>query len=479
MSYSKSLPSLSVPLSASPKKPLKSKNVLDVNKSPHPLEQHFFEVMSRIGGFETKPRLAIAVSGGSDSIALLHLAQRWAESRQGKVIALTVDHGLRANSLEEAKQVQTWCAQLGIEHHLLQWHPGECSTAIQASARKARYQLMNDWCRAQGVLHLLTAHHKNDQAETVLLRLASGSGLIGLAAMPALSISQSIRLIRPLLYISKDYIVDYLATSSIEWIEDASNQLDIYTRNRLRKQLAIKEVDQATRLAIFFAKIRNLLENKKASCSTHGVFLYPEGYAFINSDLFRQKDRSLIFHTLSGLIDMLSGAAYSPRQSTLNQFFDELETGTLASKRTIAGCIISQDRKRGGYWVFREFNAIEGEITVKTDDKPLWDKRFLISHTAPQTSLTMKALAPQGLAILKTQAPHLLPKDLSAAIFYTFPSFWNLEELVAVPHIGYVNPRYSEYSFSARFRPAKPLAGMGFFGLNDTNTLGKKETQYA
>lgn len=145
--------------------------------------EEFAAAMAPLGPFEREPRLAVAVSGGPDSMALLLLAQEWAAARGGRVSALTVDHGLRAELSAEAAQVAQWAGLLGVSHVALTWIGDKPTADIQAAAREARYCLLEEWCAASGVFHLLLAHHRDDQAETFLLRLARGSGLDGLAAI--------------------------------------------------------------------------------------------------------------------------------------------------------------------------------------------------------------------------------------------------------------------------------------------------------
>ncbi|HEC14169.1 MAG TPA: tRNA lysidine(34) synthetase TilS, partial [Rhodospirillales bacterium] len=150
-------------------------------------KEEFAALMEAFAPFEAAPHIAVAVSGGPDSMGLCLLCDRWARDRGGWVTALSVDHGLRAASAEEALRVGRWMERLGIAHQTLVWPGDKPSSGIQAAARTARYKLMNGWCRDAGVLHLLLAHHRRDQAETFLMRLGRGSGPDGLAAMPAMT----------------------------------------------------------------------------------------------------------------------------------------------------------------------------------------------------------------------------------------------------------------------------------------------------
>ena len=139
--------------------------------------------MTDIGPFESEPHLAIACSGGADSMALTLLADGWARAQGGRATALVVDHGIRTNSRKEAETVAGELKRCGVSCKVLRNTDAIGSGDIQAAARHVRYALLQDWCVANGVLHLAVAHHQEDQAETVLLRLARGSGSEGMAAM--------------------------------------------------------------------------------------------------------------------------------------------------------------------------------------------------------------------------------------------------------------------------------------------------------
>ncbi len=178
-------------------------------------------------------RLAVAVSGGPDSIGLLAAA---ALAFPGRVVALTVDHGLRAASAAEADAVAAQCAARGIAHHSLRWSGARPSTDLQAAARAARYRLMLDWCAAGGVPMLLTAHHLEDQAETLLMRLARGSGSAGLAGVRRLRRQDGIDIVRPVLSLSRAT----LARWAEGWatIDDPSNADERFDRTAVRGLLA-------------------------------------------------------------------------------------------------------------------------------------------------------------------------------------------------------------------------------------------------
>ena len=194
--------------------------------------------LDAVGGFEAQPSMAVGVSGGPDSLALVLLVDRWARQRGGQAWALTVDHGLRAESAMEARVVAGWLAARGIPHDTLTWAGtwtgDKPTTGIQEAARDARYRLLTGWCRAHGVLHLLTAHHRQDQIETHLIRRRAGSGTDGLAAMSAVRELPGCRLVRPLLAVPPARLLAVLAEEYQPFLRDPSNLDPAFERARLR-----------------------------------------------------------------------------------------------------------------------------------------------------------------------------------------------------------------------------------------------------
>ncbi len=176
-------------------------------------------------------KIGVAVSGGADSMALAHLLR--AAFPKKTIYAYTVDHALRTESADEAKQVSDWLSSIAT-HRTLVWHNDKPETAIQEEARGARYDLLHQACTEDGVGVLCLGHHQDDQGETLLHRLAKGSGLDGLGGMRTTTPYQDIVLMRPLLNASHDDLVRYCKDNSIDWIEDPSNENEKFARVRLR-----------------------------------------------------------------------------------------------------------------------------------------------------------------------------------------------------------------------------------------------------
>jgi tRNA(Ile)-lysidine synthase len=190
--------------------------------------------LDAIGGFEARPGIAVAVSGGPDSLALVLLAKKWARQRGSSAWALTVDHGLRPESAAEARIVADWLAARAIPHEILVWTGDKPTSGIQEAAREARYRLMTEWCRTHGCLHLFVAHHREDQVETHLIRRRAGSRIDGLAGMSAVRELAGCRLVRPLLSVPKARLRAVLEEEGQPFLRDPSNLNPVFERARLR-----------------------------------------------------------------------------------------------------------------------------------------------------------------------------------------------------------------------------------------------------
>src|SRR5436190_8644712 len=186
--------------------------------------------------WKAAPALVLAVSGGPDSLALMWLAARWrrALSRGPRLIAVTVDHGLRPEAAREARDVKRLAQTLDVPHRTLRWTGAKPKTGLPAAARAARYRLLAKAARTNGATHILTAHTRDDQAETLLMRILRGSGIAGLAAMARESERDGLLLARPLLNVSKSQLIATLKKARIGFAEDPTNRDTSFTRPRLR-----------------------------------------------------------------------------------------------------------------------------------------------------------------------------------------------------------------------------------------------------
>ncbi|MCE2926066.1 MAG: tRNA lysidine(34) synthetase TilS [Rickettsiales bacterium] len=290
-------------------------------------------------------RVAIAVSGGADSMALLLLASEWAKENKTAIAALTVDHGLRPESAAEATQVAHWCSQLGINHHIISAKDsGFRINGKQEDARNARYALLVDWCKIHGYPALATGHHRGDQAETLFFRLGRGSSLLGLSSIAPSSTLNEIMLLRPLLDVPKSALTEYLHSKNQSWIEDPSNQNPRYARNLLRRHLHKHEdynalEERAAKLAIFFSRMRFLVEQQVTKALNVCVST-DESQVVLRHHLFRDLPSETAKLMLGKLITMLNDDDHPPRSTKLDHLLSQLReehfrAGELAGLRFV------------------------------------------------------------------------------------------------------------------------------------------------
>jgi tRNA(Ile)-lysidine synthase len=441
-------------------------------RAPCLTDPEFARAMARLGPFEPAPALALAVSGGADSLALALLAECWARAQGGRVTALTVDHRLRADSASEAEAVGEILRRRGIAHQILVWHGPYPLHDLQAEARTARYRLLGDWCRRQGVLHLLTAHHQDDQAETLLLRLGRGSGLAGLAGMAPVVEDGHWRLLRPLLDIPAARLRATLQGFGQDWIEDPSNRNPVFARARLRAQGAVLAAAglSAPRLAEtcrHLARARTALERVTERVLAEAALLHPAGFALVDPAPLAAAEAEIGLRALAALIATIGAEAYPPRFERLERLAERIFAGALAGGRTLGGCRIVP--YRGRVLLLRELAATSPPVEIPAEGEVLWDNRFLAWRQAGASTLpglSIGALGVEGAATMRAIAPKAIvgggvAHHLPGIVRPSLPALWQDGSLLAVPHIGWRRPG-SDPGVEVRLRPARPLSGSGF-----------------
>lgn len=222
------------------------------------------------------PALVLAVSGGPDSVALMWLAARWRKAlKKGpRLVAVTVDHGLRKEAAREARDVRQLAAALEIEHRTLRWRGDKPKTGLPSAARDARYRLLARAAKSCGASHILTAHTRDDQAETVVMRLSRGSGIAGLAAMARQSDRDGVVLARPFLDVPKARLVATLEKAGIAFADDPTNHDLRFTRPRLRALMPVLAAEGADARGLVRLAMRLARANEALDVMTDGAERY-------------------------------------------------------------------------------------------------------------------------------------------------------------------------------------------------------------
>ncbi len=392
----------------------------------------FDRLMQGLGPFESAPYVAVGVSGGADSMALALLLARWTADQGGRLLALTVDHGLRADSGAEAAKVAAWMAARGIEHRILSWDGEKPVTGIQAGARHARLRLLADAAAGKGILHLALAHHADDQAETHRLRADRSSGPQGLSGMPAIREMDYLRLIRPLLPVTKDRLVVTCQAFGQEWVEDPSNRNPVFARGRLRLSESVGAAE--VRSALYAARARAEMDGQVARLLSLHARFQPEGWVLLNQDLFQQPP-DLVQPVAASLLRAVGGSAYPPSPAALADLVAGLREQP-DQGRTLAGCRFMP--LAGGWRLLREARNLQGPVRFRGGGVPVtWDGRFRLSAER-DGDYTVRALD-EGLwrrALADRSA--LSRIDMPAALRWTLPSVLSGDRLLAIPHLAYL-----------------------------------------
>lgn len=425
--------------------------------------------MARVGLFEPQPVVAVGVSGGADSMALALLLHRWLQDCGGRLLAITVDHALRPESAVEAQQVADWLTARGIAHRILRWDGIKPRTGIQEAARSARHRLLAAACREQGILHLALAHHGDDQAETVLMRLARGSGIDGLAGMPVVRHARDVRIIRPLLGFTHERLRATCKAAGQPWIEDPSNRDERYDRARLRSRtdtLAALGVTHGQLMASAkrAGRSRQALDLATADLLATTVDLLPEGWLRMQLGPMHAVAPDIAHRALSCCLTAIGAQGYPPRDDAVRQLWRKLGSGN-GFTRTLASCLIYM--RRDFVAIMREPTAVQGPLELCGPRPILWDNRFRIALRKGIADiesifpLTVRALGEDGWKLVRSAPSSTDSKldhagDLPGPVRLTLPSIWQKNRLLAVPLGGFSADGWSGV-VQTNFTPLRPL----------------------
>lgn len=420
--------------------------------------------------------VAIAVSGGPDSTALMQLVAAWANSggRAGAVpngvapvLVITVDHGLRPESAAEAAWVSWQAKRLGLAHVTLRWTDPKPRTGIQEAARNARYRLILDYVGDEPLpqpRQVLLAHHQDDQAETVLMRLARGSGVDGLSGMRAAEVRLWLRLrhpveerrvefLRPLLSVPKRRLLATLDALDAEYLQDPSNRDARFERVRLRAAGGARETLGLTteKLALTarrLASAREALERDQQDLARSAVDLHDGAWAAIDAEKLTAAPPEVAMRLLQAVIGAFGGQPEAPDRSQVEALLERL-TASGQKTMTLGGAVIRPGfrlKRDGGHSsvlaIYREPSRRPLPISHLAPGEGLyWDRRFYVSlsfeHREP---VRVEPLGQAGYARLKRDYPSSRTLPIPAAAAAGLPSLWVGDRLLAVPFFWAAEP---------------------------------------
>jgi tRNA(Ile)-lysidine synthase len=401
------------------------------------------------------PRLALAVSGGPDSLALLHLVHRLhiAGALRAEITVLTVDHGLRVTSRDEATMVGAFATQLGFDYAILRWRASERPrTGLPEAARNARYRLMAEYCHGRDIPALVSAHQLEDQSETMLMRLARGSGLDGLAAIPEKSHWAGLVVLRPLLAVPKARLMATLREAGIDWVEDPTNRDTRYERARIRAAREAMKLlgltpEALARSARRLARAREALDHAAEIFLTSNCTTSEAGYCTLDVEALLAAPEEIALRALGSVIDAVGARQAILRLAKLESLLAAIRERP-ATAHTLGGCRLQHSD--GGLGIFREVRRCTMPIvSLAPGERALWDNRFSVSLSAEApASVTIRALGDDLSREKRSEFSWLaeLPRQALVAL----PACWREGELISVPLVQHSRGE-DAYGYNAYF----------------------------
>ncbi len=390
---------------------------------PPDMPSRFADAMQRL--MPRPSRLGIAVSGGSDSIALMNLAAIWGKAQ---LSVATVDHGLRPEALQEAHFVAQHAKALGQPHKILNWEAWDGRGNLQDAARQARQALLACWARQEQLDAILLGHTQDDQAETFLMRLARGSGIDGLACMEGAHHSHGVIWLRPLLDMSRQELRTWLTGRDQHWIDDPSNENAGFDRVKARKlrDLLLPLGLTPARLAQTASRMRDartVLE-LEADTAEHRIRRLEYGDIVFEADALDALPDETRYRLIARALCNVASQPYRPRLKSLQRALS-------SSRATLHGCLIS--RSRGVLRIAREPRAVQ---TMRAELGTPWDTRWLVAPPekgVPCPGLHVAALGAKGVTICKDRSLWRVPRQSLLAS----PAVWQDQHLIAAPLAGF------------------------------------------
>lgn len=388
------------------------------------------ETLQRHFAADPPAMLGVAVSGGSDSLGLLHLLHDWRATGGPELRAATVDHGLRNAAAHEAVEVARLCAGLGVAHDTLAWRDGDGAGNLPDRARRARYALLRGWAAAHGIGDVAVGHTEDDLAETFVMRLSRGSGVDGLAAMRGRWRQGPVTFHRPLLDLRRADLQAMLRTRRVSWIEDPTNADPAFERARVRgglEALAASGLDvpALAGTARRLAEARTALDHA-ARQAARDIVRIEAGDILLDRDGLNALSDEVARRILQAALRWINGAEYPPRGDGMSRFLAAARAGTAM---TLQGCVLHAAAATGR--IGREYKAV-ADLRAPAHD--IWDGRWRIEGP-DLDGAEIAALGPAGLR----DCPDWRTGGLVHASALASPGLWRKGRLCAAPLVGRAN----------------------------------------
>ncbi|PIB24024.1 tRNA lysidine(34) synthetase TilS [Amylibacter kogurei] len=376
--------------------------------------------------------IGAAVSGGSDSIAMLTLLADWCAQNERNLFVATVNHNLRKEAASEAAFVAEFCAKRGIAHETLIWSGWDQQGNLQDAARNARKHLLSQWAKKNAIQTIMIGHTKDDQAETVLMRLLRGSGVDGISGIFPIEVADGLTWMRPLLEYNRQDLRDYLVSINQTWVDDPSNTETRFDRVKLRNILQdIKDAGLSTHGIMTTAnnmkRARHYLENALSNAASDICQVTGAGSILIDKAKFCVLDAELRLRLVAHCLKQISGGIYPPRLNALEMVVGRLLSGQSAS---LNGCLLRL-RVDKMIEISREPNAMSSQQGITN----LFDNVWEITSAQKSSDVIVAPLGETGIS----QVTDWRELGFSRYALMATPAIWRKEELIAAPIAGMCN----------------------------------------
>jgi tRNA(Ile)-lysidine synthase len=422
------------------------------------INQIYFQFRGNILPLIGKEKFAIAVSGGSDSLALSILAKLYSLEQCSDFATLIIDHRLRKESAHEAKQTYKNLKKNNIKAEILTYRGSKFTSNIQKKARDLRYDLFQKYCKKNKIRFLILAHHQDDLIENFYIRLIRGSGIKGLTSLQNVSeLNKDFYILRPLLHFKKEELLNLTKKIYSTWIEDPSNLNEKFLRVRIRKMQSKlqKEGFDPKRVLKTIENLntaKNSLDFYTSKSEKKYLIFYKEGYATLKSTIFKNEAPEVIFRVIIKAIHFVSGEYYPPRSDSLKILIKNFLSKKFKSS-TLGGCLIEKNSNTISF--FREDRNLTSETLDKIKQTKNWDDRFLVyKNFDNKQKFIVKKLGNSGIDYLRKNKFISSLDKIPVQAKKTLPSFWNHKgELMFVPFINFKNRKYNikNDSFAVRY----------------------------
>jgi tRNA(Ile)-lysidine synthase len=412
-------------------------------------------------------KIAVAVSGGVDSISLLFLLlnlKKYSEFSQIEIFPITIDHKIRPNSYIECQEIHQYLLPNFPNHQILTAkYQKPPQVNIENIARNQRYELLANFCHENQIKCLFLGHHQQDVAENFLIRLFRGSGIDGLAAMKEVFDFKNIKLIRPLLDCKKADLENYIKENSLKYFHDFTNDEDCYLRNKIR--FFIDDFSQKDLInQRIVSAAQNIYESKAiieedmlAEVDKFTKFsIY--GYAQIDSKKILKIPQQKFWRYLAWILIEIGGGEYKPRLEKLRNLSNKI-ANQKDFKSTLHGCVV--EGKKDQILFYREKSKIKNLTINQNSGRTIWDNRYVIEYNNKITDLCICDISATQLnKFIKNQniSKKNIQKFLKKEIIQTFLVIYQNQKIISLPFLNWIDENYkNQINLNISFNFRTPL----------------------